>query len=459
MRRASAAAAAIAATLGASAQGAAAAAFGLIEHGASGLGNAYAGGAAIAADPTTVFFNPAGMTRLPGTRVALAINYVNPKIDFHNDGSSVQAGPLPAAPIRPGPGDSASGSDAGNAASIPNAYLTHALSEQVTLGLAIDAPFGLVTQYDSGWVGRYHAIKSDLRTINLNPAVAVKLDHGFSVGAGVSALYTEVELTKSLDVCAGRPLALGGPSPGTCDARSKVSGDDWSFGYNLGLLYELDDRTRFGIAYRKWMKPHVEGDGKFNFSSATPPQMLPALTAPSPPGLGLVDGTDASASVPLPDSVSISAFHALTPEWAVMADVSWTHWSVVDTIRIDFDSGAESPLALDYKDSWRYSLGVAYTPGGGPLTWRVGFAYDEEPVRNVSTRTPRLPGNDRRWLAVGVGYRVSDALSLDFGYAHLFVSDTEIRNRESSGALTHTLTGDYKLAVDIVGAQLNWQFQ
>ncbi len=459
MRRVSAVAAAVAATLGAAAQGAAAAGFALIEHGASGLGNAYAGGAAIAADPTTVYFNPAGMTRLPGTQVAFALNYVKPKIDFHNDGSSVQVGPLPPAPIRPGPGDSASGGDAGNGAFIPNAYVTHALSEQVTLGLAIDAPFGLVTQYDSGWVGRYHAIKSDLKTINFNPSVAVKLDHGLSVGAGVSALYTDVELTKSIDVCAGRPLVLGGPNPGGCDARSKVSGDDWSFGYNLGLLYELDDRTRFGIAYRKWMKPHVEGEGKFNFSAATPPQMLPALTAPSPPGLGLVDGTDASAKVSLPDSLSLSAFHAFTPEWAVMADVSWTHWSKLDTIRIDFDSGAASTLALDYKDSWRYSVGIAYTPGGGPLTWRVGFAFDEEPVRSAETRTPRLPGNDRRWLAVGVGYRVSDALSLDFGYAHLFVSDTEIRNRESSGALTHSLTGDYELAVDIVGAQLNWRFQ
>jgi long-chain fatty acid transport protein len=308
-------------------------------------------------------------------------------------------------------------------------------------------------------VGRYHAIKSDLRTVNLNPSLAVKLDHGWSIGAGVSALYTDVELTRSIDVCAGRPLALGGPNPGGCDARTKVSGDDWSFGYNLGVLFELDERTRIGAAYRKWMKPHVEGDGKFNFSAATPAAMLPALTAPRPPGLGLVDGTDASAKVALPDSVSVSAFHALTPEWAVMADVSWTHWSVVDTIRIDFDSGAESTLALDYKDSWRYSVGVAYTPGGGPLTWRLGFAYDEEPVRNAETRTPRLPGNDRRWLAIGVGYRLNEAVSFDVGYAHLFVSDTEIRNRESSGALTHSLTGDYKLAVDIVGAQVNWRFQ
>ncbi len=432
MRQASATAAAVAAAIAMAAEGAAAASFGLVEHGVSGLGNAYSGGAAIAEDPTTVFFNPAGMTRLPGTRASFAVNYIKPSIQFKNQGSKL-AGVFP---IRGG-----DAGDGGGGVWVPNAYLTHAVSDRVTLGLAIDTPFGLVTDYSDEWVGRYHAVKSDLKTINVNPSVAVKLDHGLSVGAGLSALYTDVTLTSMLDVAAGLAKKGFPVTPGTLDAKVKISGDDWSFGYSLGLLYELSEQTRFGMSYRKWFKPKPEGDAKFDFAAGTPA------------AAGIDHTQDASAEVSLPDSLSVSAYHALTPEWALMADVTWTNWSRTKSIPIELET-TSSELHLDYKDSWRYGLGLTYTPSGGPLTWRVGVASDEEPIRNSETRSPRLPGNDRIWLAVGANYRVTDKVSVDFGYAHLFVDDAKTNNTNEYG---HTLKGDYDLKVDIVGLQLNWQ--
>ena len=432
MRQASATAAAVAAAIAMAAEGAAAASFGLVEHGVSGLGNAYSGGAAIAEDPTTVFFNPAGMTRLPGTRASFAVNYIKPSIQFKNQGSKL-AGVFP---IRGG-----DAGDGGGGVWVPNAYLTHAVSDRVTLGLAIDTPFGLVTDYSDEWVGRYHAVKSDLKTINVNPSVAVKLDHGLSVGAGLSALYTDVTLTSMLDVAAGLAKKGFPVTPGTLDAKVKISGDDWSFGYSLGLLYELSEQTRFGMSYRKWFKPKPEGDAKFDFAAGTPA------------AAGIDHTQDASAEVSLPDSLSVSAYHALTPEWALMADVTWTNWSRTKSIPIELET-TSSELHLDYKDSWRYGLGLTYTPSGGPLTWRVGVASDEEPIRNSETRSPRLPGNDRIWLAVGANYRVTDKVSVDFGYAHLFVDDAKTNNPNEYG---HTLKGDYDLKVDIVGLQLNWQ--
>ena len=432
MRQASATAAAVAAAIAMAAEGAAAASFGLVEHGVSGLGNAYSGGAAIAEDPTTVFFNPAGMTRLPGTRASFAVNSIKPSIQFKNQGSKL-AGVFP---IRGG-----DAGDGGGGVWVPNAYLTHAVSDRVTLGLAIDTPFGLVTDYSDEWVGRYHAVKSDLKTINVNPSVAVKLDHGLSVGAGLSALYTDVTLTSMLDVAAGLAKKGFPVTPGTLDAKVKISGDDWSFGYSLGLLYELSEQTRFGMSYRKWFKPKPEGDAKFDFAAGTPA------------AAGIDHTQDASAEVSLPDSLSVSAYHALTPEWALMADVTWTNWSRTKSIPIELET-TSSELHLDYKDSWRYGLGLTYTPSGGPLTWRVGVASDEEPIRNSETRSPRLPGNDRIWLAVGANYRVTDKVSVDFGYAHLFVDDAKTNNTNEYG---HTLKGDYDLKVDIVGLQLNWQ--
>jgi len=454
MNRVSSVAAALAACLGAVTQGVGAAGFALIEHGASGLGNAYAGGAAIAADPTTVFFNPAGMSRLQGKQIAGAVDFVSPDIRFDNGGTTVQAGALRAT-ISPVSGSSADGGQAGVDAWIPSFYYTQAIDERVTLGIAVDAPFGLATEYDQGWVGRYQAVKSKLMAVNVNPSVAVKVADGMSVGAGLSVLYSDVELTRAIDACARIGL------PGACDASSKVSGDDVSFGFNLGLLYEPVEGTRVGFAWRTWQNPELEGDGEFSFSPGTPRLLLLGLQAsPALGGGGLVDGTGVNAELPLPDTLSLSVYHALTPEWAVMADVTWTEWSVVDSITINFDSGAKSTLDLNYQDAFRYAVGVTYTPGGA-WTWRAGIAYDEEPVRSQNTRTARLPGNDRVWLAVGGNYRPRADLSIDFGYAHLFVDDTAIRHTESesNGRVSNTLAGSYDLAVDIVGVQANWHFE
>jgi long-chain fatty acid transport protein len=146
-----------------------AAAFALIEQGVVPMGSAYAGGAAQAEDPSTVFFNPAGMTRLKGTQVAGALHVVMPEAKFDNDGSLRLYPPYSTASI---PMTGGNGGDGGETGYVPNFYVTHRLSEQWAIGLGLNAPFGLATKYDGGWVGRYHAVESELRTININPSVA-----------------------------------------------------------------------------------------------------------------------------------------------------------------------------------------------------------------------------------------------------------------------------------------------
>jgi long-chain fatty acid transport protein len=431
---------------------ASAAGFALFEHGVSGLGNAYAGGAAVAADATTVFFNPAGMTRLRGRQLVLAANIIGPTIEFTNEASSV-SGPGRSASIAPARGYSADGGEAGEDLLVPSFYYTHALGDRWTVGVSLDTPFGLATEYEAGWVGRYEAIKSELRTFNLNPSAAFKVNDALSLGAGVSVMYTDVELTRAIDACAA------GGQPGACDTHSKVSGDAVSLGLNVGLLYELSADTRFGLAYRTWQEPDIDGEGNFKFHPLSAQiAVAPGVSlADALIGAGFVDGTDASADLPLPDTVSLSFYHALTPQWAIMGDVTWTEWSAVDSVDIDFDSGLTTTLDLAYQDAFRYALGLNYSPSG-PWTLRLGVAYDEEPVRNLRTRTARLPGNDRLWVAVGAQYAPGNNLTLDVGYAHLFVDDTRIDHAQSEGGVTHALVGDYDLAVDILGVQASWSF-
>lgn len=375
--------------------------FGLIEQNASGLGNAYAGQAASAQDASTIFFNPAGLTRLPDRQVVVAGHLIRPSAEF--SGSSNIGG-----------GD---GGDAGDLAFVPNAYFAFRLTPDVHLGVGLNAPFGLKTEYDETWAGRTQAIKSELKTVNLNPSIGWKVSETLSLGAGVSIQYASATLT---NLAGGAGLA-------------SVRGDDYGWGFNLGALWQASDSTRIGLAYRSEVDYTLDGD--VGFSVAT-----------------FLDGP-VNAAVTLPDSASLSLLHRLSPAWELLADVTWTGWSDFDELRIVRDSGALLAVTPEnWDDSYRYSIGVNYRHGDR-LTLRGGLAYDETPVADAF-RTARIPDESRTWIAFGAQYRLSPKTLIDIGYAHLFVKDASIDKTEGPV----TLTGSYDAAVDIVSAQLTHSF-
>jgi long-chain fatty acid transport protein len=167
----------------------------------------------------------------------------------------------------------------------------------------------------------------------------------------------------------------------------------------------------------------------------------------------------AKANLTLPETLSFSVFHEFNPEWMIMADVTWTNWSVFNELRIKFDNQAQpdSVTTTKWEDSYRYSLGVTFKPG--PWTFRVGLAYDETPIPNAERRTPRIPDGDRIWTAFGVGYRISTMFSLDVGYAHLFVNDPEIdKDPTGEDQVRGGLKGTYAAHVNIVAAQVRMNF-
>ena len=116
--------------------------FALQEQSGSGLGNAFAGGAAAAEDASTIYTNPAGMSRLPGMQAVVAGSVVCPSIKFSDGGSQ------PAA-FQPLGGN---GGDAGTCALVPALCLTVPINRQWSFGLGVNAPFGLKTEYDSDWI-------------------------------------------------------------------------------------------------------------------------------------------------------------------------------------------------------------------------------------------------------------------------------------------------------------------
>ena len=431
-----------------------AAGFALIENSASGMGNAFAGGSAIAEDASTVYFNPAGMTRLSGTQMTVAGHFISTAADYTDTGSTIN--PALGGGSLPGSND-----EGGTSALVPNFYYVTELGNDSFFGIGITVPFGLATEYDDSWVGRYTAVDSEVQTININPSFAAKATDKLSVGFGLSIQYIEATLSNQLDSAA---ICLKVAAQATCDATfgttatlatesfdssQSLSGDDWSIGWNVGVLYDLDEKSRLGVAYRSSVKQDLEGDVDFTQSA----ELASFLSAA---GLPLFVDTGITAGIELPETLSVSYFRDVSDKLAVMADITWTRWSNFDELVINFDnSQPTSTIPENWDDSYRFALGINYRQDS-TLMYRAGIAYDQTPIPSAEDRTPRIPGDNRTWLSFGLGYNFSTDMSMDIGYSHLFVSDTDINNTDAS--FGHTVTGTYDASVDILSAQLNLKF-
>lgn len=405
---------------------AAASGFGIGTQSGSGTGNAFAGGAAAADDASVAWSNPAGMSLLPmGKQVSGALHVIRPSFKFQNDGST---GVFAAA----GTGE---GGDGGDWAYIPNGFFTMDVNPKLRFGLAFNVPFGLKTQYDSGWRGRLTAQKSAIRTINVNPSVAYKISDTISIGGGVSVQRLDAELSAFAGSAAAGNLTL--------------KAHDIAYGFNLGAMFQVAPNTRIGASYRSSIEYEVEGSARFSGTA----------------GALLASGVRADLTVP--ESVSISFLTALGPKWEVMGDATWTRWSrlqelvVIRTSATGAGAAAGSTLttlAFQWDDVWRFGIGANYRMND-QTKLRFGLALDKTPTKEA-TRTPRLPDEDRTWVAIGVQYRVSKAGLLDIGYAHEFIRDADVRVSASSTLVcpTHCLIGSFDNRADIFSVQYSHSF-
>src|SRR6266849_1778195 len=278
-----------------------ASAFALIEQNASGLGNSYAGAAAVAEDASTIFYNPAGMSLLPsGMQVSVGFALINLSEKFGDGGSTPAAGPRPLG---------STGGDAGSLSPVPNFYFATDLAPNWKAGIGVSVPFGLKTEYSPDWIGRFQAIKSDISTLNLNPSASYKLNETVSLGFGLNYQTIDAEFTNAVNLVA---------SEASADIKAK---DNSGWGYNLGAMFQLASDTRLGVSYRSSIKYHLTGTATF-----------------SPPNIPFASG-NVSIDIKMPDSASVGLQHRLNPGWTLLADVTRTGWSKIKELRIDLDTG------------------------------------------------------------------------------------------------------------------------
>ncbi|MEE9327356.1 MAG: outer membrane protein transport protein [Cocleimonas sp.] len=441
--------------------------FAIIESSASGMGKAFAGAAAAAEDASTVWFNPAGMTYLGKSlngksQITQAGHIVSVKSKFTDKGSQA-----PAALNATLTGKNA---DDRVTSFIPNLYYVHPINDRLHFGVGMNGPFGSKVLYEDDWIGRYQATDTDLLTINVNPSLSWKVNERLSIGGGISAQYVKLkELSSAIDsvaVCRQAALAVAAqtnsaslidfcnatyPNAGQAetDTQSTLKGDDVSFGYNLGLLFEPSKLTRIGLSYRSKIKHEVDGNVKFKLD----PGLLPVIAAT---GTTRFDNRDIKSTIELPDSLSFSVAHKVNDKLELLGDVTWTGWQSFDELRVTETDGvtAVTVVPQEWDDVFRFSIGANYKYSD-KLTLRTGVAFDEEPIPSAALRTPRIPGNDRTWVSFGAGYKINKKLNLDFGYSHLFLDETPIDNPGENG---FAVRGLYDSSVEILSAQVNYNF-
>lgn len=437
--------------------------FALIEQGASGMGNAYAGASAVSHDASTVWFNPAGMLELDRPQLAVAGHIVDVNSDFSDRGTTLN----PVFGLSPVSG--ASEVDAGGVSFLPNLYYVRAINEDLAFGLGVSVPFGNSTEYGRDWVGRYQAVESSVSVVDINPSIAYRVNPKLNVGGGISVQVFNATLGSSVDseaTCLGLatnpnvPVELadcanaGLTEPGTLetDGYADITGDSVAATFNLGVLFKPRFGTKIGLAYRHSIDHELDGDAEF-----TTDENLAALLANRQ--VPLFANVDASAEAELPPSVMLSIAHQANDKIELLADATFTGWSSLPELRIEFDNPVQPDTfnTLGYEDVWRLSAGLNYKYSD-QMTLRAGVAYDEDPVPSAVLRTPRIPGEDRAWLAFGLGYQINDSMGFDLGFAHLFIDDTPIANvGESAGGTT--IRGVFDTNANLLSAQFNYKFQ
>jgi long-chain fatty acid transport protein len=416
-------AAAVAALTIASGNGAAfASGFALREGATDWMANAFAGETAKAYDASTAYANPAGMVRLDQTELDGSLNGIFPMVNF--SGTNL----LNGAPV--------AGTTAGNdiqSVADPAQFGVYNFSPDLKFGFSVTGPFGQRTTYANDFVGRYQALVSSITVIAVSASAAYRIDDHFSIGAGPVLDWFYARLTQALN--------LGPLGDGAVD----VHGQEISAGFNIGGLYQFDPSTRIGIDYRSRIKQDVTVTQAIS-PPATNPVIATAIAAQSATG---------KADVTLPDSLTVGFYHQIDQQWAVMSDVQWTHWSLLQNVTITTQNGAPpTVIPENWRDTAFVSIGSSYQ-ATDKLLLQGGLYYDESPVTNAN-RTSRLPDNNRYGIGVGLTYAAFRNVDLQAAYLHVFFPTPTIN--ETTSPTSVTLVGKYSVSTNVASIGIRVRF-
>jgi len=373
------------------------------EQGAAAMGMS-AAMTARSEDLSAIFYNPAGIDYVENNEVLVGLTPIMPGHKFEGEGVSVDSEQMLFFP--------------------PQLYAARRFHDRVVLGLGVYVPFGLGTDWDKTWKGRYTSTFAEIQTIYVNPTISFKVNEMISLGLGVSYINSSAQIEKMID-SGLTAFALGVPgadaswvSNTAFDTEFSLDGDGSGFGFNLGAIVRPIEKLQLGISYRGATDIEYEGTAKFKHPAA----LAAALSASMPPS------QDGTATLHLPWMLNLGATYDITDIWDVGVDVDLVGWSVYDELTIDFETDQPFPeqtLAKDWDNSYVFRLGTSYDINE-TLKARGGFMYDQTPIPD-ETFDAQLPGNDRIGVSLGVGYKIG-IINIDASYLLLKFSDRDKDN-------------------------------
>ena len=435
---------------------AAASGFQLREQSVKNLGKSNAG-SAVGKDAATVSLNPAAMTNLTTNTFQADVTVIDLTAEFNGGGSVLG---VPQAPLAGG-----NGGDPGDPTVVPNMSAVFPMKgalEGLTLGASIGAPFGLATEYEDGWVGRYRALNSDVTAIDLTLSAAFKASDGVSIGFGLVYERAEAILSKAIDfgtaICAS--AAPGGAAcfnpafpikPQQQDGHFEVSGDSTSIGYIVGAQIAPNDRLAIGVSHRSEIKHDLEGTLDFDVPAAAAAVLGSARMAAYSDGEG-------GARLVTPAITTVSIKYGFTDNFRVLADYQSTGWSSLHDVTITRDNGTVvGSEPFEWEDTDFYSLGAEFDLSDA-FTLRGGIGKDESPT-NDTHRTPRLPDNDRTLYSIGATWNMSENMSIDAAYQRIEIDSPVVAlGVDPASANLSTLNGTFSGHANLFGVSMQYRF-
>jgi len=362
------------------------------------------------------WYNPSATAFLKAPEVMAGLSLVYPTIKFEND-----RGPNFDMVEKVHP--------------LPFLYAAYPLNERLTLNLSLNVPYGLATDWDGDWAGRYDAVYTSLFCYFITPSVAVKLTDKLSLAVGAQIVYADAELRKSMIQNQG------------VDVKTKLTGDDWDGGFVLALTYRPREHTTLGLVYRSQVTLDLEGDAKY--------YNVPAILS------SRFRNGDGEVFLDLPDTLSFGITTRYFRRWILSLDLMWTGWSTYEQLKFKFEHEPGNPTGdpgtvvqpKDWDDVWAVRFGAEYLLNDR-WSLRFGYAFDPSPIDD-RYRGPELPTNDRHFFNLGVGYRRGN-LTVDAAYTYVHMEDA--KPGTAPEANRSNLDGTYTGHAHIVGFDLSYRF-
>ena len=403
------------------------------EFGTADVGLASAGYNARAQDASTVFTNPAGMTRLEGTQFLGA-----GQVFWGNTNFSVGSGTSPA--LGGDDGGYAVGSDGWFLGG--GGFFSYSVSPRLKLGFATTGNFGAALNYDNDWVGRYYVQDTTILGISFLPSIAYKLTDKLSLGASLNAMYGTYK----------NQVAINNVDRAFGDGQLKLDDNTWGWGGNVGLLYEINAGTRLGLTWNSQVSLDFSAPAEFSNLGQLGTTLQNA---------GLLNGT-VNVGIKVPQQAMGSIFHQVNPQWAVLGSVGWQQWSKFGQVQLGIDNTA-NPTSLtsnlNFDDTWHFAAGAQYRLSD-PWLLNFGIAYDTGfQSGNVS---PLLPANSAWRFGVGGQHQVSKTFFWGIAAEYLYggTLDTNLQSAAPVAAGGRgNVVGSYNdIGTLFLAAYANWKF-